>query len=49
MTSYEVQWDQATSGQVWQELVGYSTPLALNNYLATGLTMGRRYRFKVRA
>ncbi len=49
ITSYEVNWDAGTSGQVWTELFGYTTALATPYYIAQGLTMGRRYRFKIRA
>jgi hypothetical protein len=49
ITSYEVNWDASTSGQVWTELFGYTTALATSYYIAEGLTMGRRYRFKIRA
>jgi Fibronectin type III domain len=49
ITSYEVLWDSSTGGQVWTELVGLTVPLATPYYMATGLTMGSRYRFKVRA
>jgi hypothetical protein len=49
ITSYEVNWDASTSGQVWTELFGYNTALPTPYYIATGLTMGRRYRFRIRA
>jgi len=49
ITSYEVNWDAGTAGQVWTELFGYTTALATPYYIATGLTMGKRYRFKIRA
>jgi len=49
ITSYEVNWDAGTSGQVWTELFGFSTALPTPYYIATGLTMGRRYRFRIRA
>lgn len=49
ITSYEVLWDDSTNGQVWTELTGYTVPLATPYYTATGLTMGRRYKFKIRA
>jgi hypothetical protein len=49
ITSYEVNWDAGTAGQVWTELFGYTTALATPYYIATALTMGKRYRFKIRA
>ncbi len=49
MTSYEVLWDSGTSGDVWTERTGYSVPLLTPYYVVTGLTMGVRYQFKIRA
>jgi hypothetical protein len=40
ITSYEVDWDAGTAGQVWTELIGYTIPLPTPYYLAINLTMG---------
>ena len=51
--SYDVQWDILEKGNINTELVGYSIPYLLLNYLVTnsneGIIPGVLYQFRYRA
>lgn len=49
ITSYQLDWDSGSNGLVWTDLVGLSTPYLGSSFTKTGLTMGIRYKFRLRA
>jgi hypothetical protein len=50
ITSYDLQYDNATSGFIWYSIIGLSPDsLALSYRVTTGVVPGRTYRFRVRA
>src|SRR3569832_801329 len=50
ITSYHLQWDSATSGVTWTDLVGLSVASTALTYTVTGsVTAGTTYHFRVRA
>jgi hypothetical protein len=50
ISSYNLQWDSGTDGETWSNLIGFNTEsLALTFTVASSLTQGDHYRFKVRA
>jgi hypothetical protein len=50
VTSYRLVWDAGSGTEPSVDLVGYISPYALGSYtVASGVTMGSTYRFKIRA
>lgn len=50
ITSYELQYDNGSSGFVWYTLVGRNPDkIGLSYRVSTGIVPGRTYRFQVRA
>jgi hypothetical protein len=50
ITSYDLQYDNATAGFIWYSIIGLTPDsLALSYRVTTGVVPGRTYRFRVRA
>jgi hypothetical protein len=50
INSYNLQWDQATNGANWTNVIGFSpSSLVLTATLTNGVTGGLTYKFRVRA
>ena len=50
VTSYDLQYDNATAGFIWYSIIGLTPDsLALSYRVTTGVVPGRTYRFRVRA
>lgn len=50
INSYNLQWDQATNGATWTNVIGFSpSSLVLTATLTNGVTGGLTFRFRVRA
>jgi len=50
ITSYNLQWDQATNGANWTNVIGFTpSSLVLTAKLTNGVTGGLTYGFRVRA
>jgi len=50
IVSYNLQWDKATNGVSFDDVIGFSpSSLALTTVLTNGITGGYTYQFRVRA
>jgi hypothetical protein len=50
VTSYNLQWDEASNGATWKNLLGFSpSSLVLTATLTNGVSGGLTYKFRVRA
>lgn len=47
--SYNVYWNQGNTNNVWVNLIGETSDYSATSYMATSVTEGETYQFKIRA